>query len=243
MAWFKVDDKLHSAPKLLSIPRKYRLAALGLWTIAGSWSADQLTDGVVPDYMIEEWGGTKTLVGWLVKADLWQEVEDKTQFKNWADYQPTRADKEEERAKNREKLRKWRERNPGGNEGVTGLQEGSNLSGNPAPVPSRPVPSLRTTTPTPDGAAEFDEWYAIYPRKTDKGHARNAFKTARKKTGQDVLMAAVRRFAHESKGVEQKFLAYPATWLNGERWEDEAPEQTVIAGPWSKDFHRNGTQA
>ena len=141
MAWFKVDDKLHSSPKLLRIPRKYRLSALGLWTLAGSWSADQLTDGKVPDYMVEEWGGTKVLVDWLVKADLWQKVDDVSQFKNWSEYQPTRAEIEAERDKNREKLRKWRERNRGSNEGVTGLQDGSKPVSNPAPDPTRPDPT------------------------------------------------------------------------------------------------------
>lgn len=142
MAWFKVDDKLHSAPKLLSIPRKHRLAALGLWTISGSWSADQLTDGIIPDYMVDEWGGTKTLVDWLVKSDLWQEVESGNQFKNWNEYQPTKADVESDREKNREKLRKWRERNQVSNEGVTGLQDGSKPIGNPAPDPTRPDPTI-----------------------------------------------------------------------------------------------------
>jgi len=141
MAWFKVDDKLHSAPKLLSIPRKYRLAALGLWTISGSWSADQLTDGKVPDYMVEEWGGTKTLVEWLVKSGLWVKVDDASQFKNWGEYQPTRADIEAEREKNREKLRKWRERNQGSNSDVTGLQTGFEPDSNPAPDPTRPDPT------------------------------------------------------------------------------------------------------
>ena len=44
MAWFKVDDKLHSHPK------RYRasLRAMGLWVLAGSWCSDQLTDGVIP---------------------------------------------------------------------------------------------------------------------------------------------------------------------------------------------------
>ena len=141
MAWFKVDDKLHSAPKLLSIPRKYRLAALGLWTMAGSWSADQLTDGKIPDYMVEEWGGTKTLVEWLIKAGLWQKIDDASQFKNWGEYQPTKADIEAEREKNREKLRKWRERNQGSNQDVTGLQAGYEPDSNPAPDPTRPDPT------------------------------------------------------------------------------------------------------
>lgn len=141
MAWFKVDDKLHTSRKLLSIPRRYRLSALGLWTLAGSWSADQLTDGKVPDYMVEEWGGTKVLVDWLVKSDLWQEIPDGTQFKNWAEYQPTKATIEGEREKNREKLRKWRERNQGSTKGDNRDETGYEPDGNPAPVPTRPDPT------------------------------------------------------------------------------------------------------
>ena len=147
MAWFKVDDKLHSSRKLMMIPRRHRLAALGLWTISGSWSADQLTDGRIPDYMIEEWGGTKALTDWLVKAGLWIEIsgsevptDSSFQFHNWGEYQPTKADIEAEREKNREKLRKWRERNRDSNEGVTGLHEGSKPGSNPAPDPTRPDP-------------------------------------------------------------------------------------------------------
>lgn len=141
MAWFKVDDKMHSSKKLLSIPRSHRLAALGLWTISGSWSADQLTDGHVPDYMIDEWGGAEALVSWLVRSGLWHEVDEGTQFHNWDEYNPTKADVEADREKNREKLRKWRERNRGSNEDVTGLQGGSKPVSNPAPDPTRPDPS------------------------------------------------------------------------------------------------------
>ena len=109
--------------------------------MAGSWSADQLTDGKIPDYMVEEWGGTKTLVEWLIKAGLWQKIDDASQFKNWGEYQPTKADIEAEREKNREKLRKWRERNQGSNQDVTGLQAGYEPDSNPAPDPTRPDPT------------------------------------------------------------------------------------------------------
>lgn len=115
-----------------------------------------------------------------------------------------------------------------------------------------PLPTTTaTTTATEDKSstrpasqdAEFDQWYSAYPRKVDKGHARTAFKTARKKTSMESLMAGVQRFARESQGTEAKYLAYPSTWLNGERWEDTTPEQTVVTGPWSKDFHKNGTHS
>ena len=98
MAWFKVDDGLHSSRKVLSIPRNIRLAAIGLWTLAGSWSADEELDGFVPDYVVSEWGAPQKLVDALVKAGLWSVVDDGTQFVKWNEYQPTRADLEAERA-------------------------------------------------------------------------------------------------------------------------------------------------
>lgn len=101
----------------------------------------------------------------------------------------------------------------------------------------------KSSTRTADADAEFAQWYAAYPRKIDKGHARTAFKAARKKTSLETLVAATEQFALHSRGTDVKFLAYPATWLTGERWEDEAPQQSVVAGPWSKDFHKNGTNA
>lgn len=101
----------------------------------------------------------------------------------------------------------------------------------------------KSSTRPADADAEFAQWYSVYPRKIDKGHARTAFKAARKKTSLGTLVAAAEQFALHSRGTDVKFLAYPATWLTGERWEDEAPQQSVVAGPWSKDFHKNGTNA
>ena len=166
MAWFKVDDKLHSSRKVMRIPRRHRLAAVGLWTIAGSWSSDQLTDGLVPDYMIEEWGGTPAIVEALVKVGLWQRVDGESgnsgrefenssvefgnsdvefQFSNWDEYQPTKADVEDGRRKNAEKLRKWRERNRVTDSDVTGVHDGYEPERNPAPDPTRPDPTPTTS--------------------------------------------------------------------------------------------------
>lgn len=44
MPWFKVDDQLHSHPK----PRRASLAALGLWTLSGSYSMAYKLDGSHP---------------------------------------------------------------------------------------------------------------------------------------------------------------------------------------------------
>ena len=39
MTWFKVDDKFHSHRKVAALGAD--VAALSLWVVAGSWSADQ----------------------------------------------------------------------------------------------------------------------------------------------------------------------------------------------------------
>lgn len=47
MTWFKVDDGLHSHKKAV----RAGVPAMGLWVLAGSWCADNLTNGWLPDYI------------------------------------------------------------------------------------------------------------------------------------------------------------------------------------------------
>lgn len=110
MAWFKVDDGLHASRKLLSIPKRTRFAAVGLWTIAGSWSADQLTDGTIPDYMLDVFGAPPSAPQALVDAGLWEREQGSYVFRNWHEYQPSKQDVDAERAASRERMRELRAR-------------------------------------------------------------------------------------------------------------------------------------
>lgn len=67
MVWFKVDDNANDHPKF----RAAGLEAIGLWTVAGSWSSRQLTDGRIPDWYITTWPNGKKLAARLVDARLW----------------------------------------------------------------------------------------------------------------------------------------------------------------------------
>lgn len=174
MPWFKVDDSLHSSKKLLAIPRRHRLAAIGLWTIAGSWSADQLEDGIIPDFMIEEWGGTKVVVDALVKAGLWERGQESVAFRNWSEYQPTKADVEREREAARERMRNARAKRKGvkldeqrdaeecspeqtPNTGGTSPEVRESF-GNPDPVPVPvPTPIGGSDDPATNGQASDDD--------------------------------------------------------------------------------------
>lgn len=110
MAWFKIDDGFHASRKLLKIPKRTRFAAVGLWTVAGSWAADQLTDGNVPDYMIGVFGAPPAAPEALVDCGLWQRTSDGYVFYNWHEYQPSKQDVDAERAASRERMRELRAR-------------------------------------------------------------------------------------------------------------------------------------
>lgn len=77
----------------------------------------------------------------------------------------------------------------------------------------------------PIAAAEdhggFDVFYAVYPRKVAPGKARTAYAAARKRAGHDEIMTGLTRYVAETKGTAPKFIAHPASWLNGDRWADE----------------------
>ena len=66
----------------------------------------------------------------------------------------------------------------------------------------------------------FEEWWLAYPLKRDKGHAEKAFAKALKLAPLPELIAGVRRYI-ELKPPDREW-CYPATWLNGKRWLDEA---------------------
>lgn len=111
MSWFKVDDHFHASRKLLRVPRRIRLACAGLWVICGSWSAAEELDGYVPSEIVDEFGGTPELVHALVLAGLWTVPDDDPAgavFVNWAEYQPTRAQLDEKRRQDRERMARSR---------------------------------------------------------------------------------------------------------------------------------------
>ncbi|MGO2520190.1 MAG: hypothetical protein ACTH8F_08710 [Microbacterium sp.] len=106
--WFKVDDRLGSSRKVLAIRRGLRLQAMGLWSLAGAWTAGEELDGFVPDYMVEEIGGDADLAAALVASGLWHEVDGGWQFVKWAEWQPTRDALEAKREVERERKAEWR---------------------------------------------------------------------------------------------------------------------------------------
>ena len=96
--WFKIDDKLHDHPKVQRLLERYGddgLAAMGLWTLAGSWCGDQMSDGLISGFVLRRWHSDwETLAFMLVDSGMWNvtDVDGRPhhEFHDWTDYNDTR---------------------------------------------------------------------------------------------------------------------------------------------------------
>lgn len=86
--------------------------------------------------------------------------------------------------------------------------------------------------PSMNHQSGFEVFWSAYPKKKAKGDAQRAW--SKLKPNADLTDSILK--AIEAQKVSEdwmkdggKFIPYPATWLNGRRWEDESHE-TVSAG-------------
>jgi hypothetical protein len=87
----------------------------------------------------------------------------------------------------------------------------------------------RKQPPGPELAAEFERFWAAYPRRVAKEAARTAFaKAIEGGATPDELVAGAKRYAVERSGEAPRYTKHPATWLNKGCWTDEAPGAPVI---------------
>lgn len=110
-------------------------------------------------------------------------------------------------------------------------------------------PSKRRGRPAKGkGLHRFDEWYSLYPRKVNRGHAEKAWsKVATSDELINTMIAALKlqRENPEWRKENGAFCPHPATWLNGKRWMDEVVGEQASAlpfahKPWAA-FIRKGT--
>lgn len=120
MPWFAVDDGFHSHLKAaVLVGSAAGREALGLWAIAGSWCAEELTDGFVPLAKVGQLGWKPRHAALLVKAGLWVEVEGGYRFHQWTERNPSREKYLAQRAKSAARQRKSRVPIEGRCHGVT----------------------------------------------------------------------------------------------------------------------------
>jgi hypothetical protein len=89
----------------------------------------------------------------------------------------------------------------------------------------------------------FELFWSAFPRRVAKKAARDAFARALRRTSLSVMLDAL-EWQREQQGWKERdmdgvlrHVPHPATWLNGDRWEDERPAKPntaivpLMAGP------------
>jgi len=109
------------------------------------------------------------------------------------------------------------------------IREEKNKERNTPPPPSRGV------TRPPAADREFDEFWQAFPKKKSKGQAKKAWDKLRKEKKLPPLPTMLQAIAAAKAGHDWqkdggKYIPYPATWLNGERWEDEPTQVAKVSG-------------
>ena len=66
----------------------------------------------------------------------------------------------------------------------------------------------------------FEEFWAAYPRRTDKKRARQAWAKAIRGQDPTALVQWATEYAGDPNLPEAQFVPHASTWLNGERWTD-----------------------
>ncbi|MET9262358.1 hypothetical protein [Amycolatopsis sp. NPDC004079] len=241
--WFKVDDGFNSHPKALAAGA----AAIGLWTLAGSWSSANLTDGFVPDYVLPRLDADgPAYAEKLAAVGLWRRTRGGFLFHDWADYNPNSDDAQRKRKAARERMRNLRaqrrassiiaghdengSREPPANTSRTFAARSPHVR-NPDPVPesspdgelsSSPPTRRRAEPKTSRGDPAFQEFYAAYPKHVGRKAAESAWQRALRSGGEpDAMIAGAKRYAEERAGENPQYTKHPATWLNQGCWEDD----------------------
>jgi hypothetical protein len=86
--------------------------------------------------------------------------------------------------------------------------------------PIAPEPSLEPSL-EPSKDLFFNDFWIHYPRHQGKGAARKAFERALNKADADMIIAGASRY-REDPNRDDVYTCLPATWLNQERWDDDA---------------------
>ncbi len=244
MSWVRTDDNIIDHKKLM----RTEFPALGLaqYQAGLCYCSRNLTDGFIPrakaTCLLPISGLARQDSGqpitWdeinadLVRCGLWEIVEDGYEVHDYLDFQSSSSEViADRRLLHENKVRAGRigaaKRWHNSTDIAGAIADAKQTHSVPVPVPKtkdQETCSPLRDEPASEPVAEFDAFWAEYPRKSDKGHARKAFNGALKKASFETIMVGLRRYEFDHRKLDgRSVIPLPATWLNGERWGDELP--------------------
>lgn len=245
MPWVRLDDQFTEHPKVVAAgPLAGWLYVCGL-----TYCARQLTDGFIPRAQLRRLlptGGVDRLAARLVTVGLWEPADDGYRVHDFLNYN---ASREQTLALRKQKADAGRR--GGWRKAGRVLATRQPVANTPVPIPqpcSAPTEHLPeeetsvavlTTPPAaaeragapptikalePRYSADFELWWAWYPRRREKIAAYRAYRKTLEAgaTDTELLLAARHCAAHvEEQGTEERFIPLPATFLGPSRkWLD-----------------------
>lgn len=248
MAWVRFDDGFFRHPKVVTAGRDAR----DLFMASVFYANSNLTDGYIPEgaiRLIAADAGISThakQTAALLKVGLWLNAEDGYQIHDYLAYQQSATQVKAYREANAKRQEEWRNKKRNKMDNAESNAVTNTVTN--APVTLSPIPNPITTTnsdelvvppPPPKGSDEigamFDQFWSAYPKKASKQAAIKAFgKVNWRKVDFSTVMAAIETQRRSTQWTKDngEFIPYPATWLNGAKWEDEL--STTSAKPTTK---------
>ena len=232
MTWIKLEDTLPTNPKIMALSdRAYRLH-----TYALCYCGLHLTDGLIPRHIVSKLGvnQAKTHAQKLVEIGLWIEEKEGYRIHDYLKHQTSKAQAEMEKETNRLRAQKARKakaealRN-GVTNGVTHAKRSSTDTDTPtdSATDNKKIKIKVIKDDQPFDDSDFKVFWAAYPKKVKKQNALKSYiKALKTATPQQIFDGLIRY--QRTCGEDPKYIANPDTWLNGERWNDEAAVSTVI---------------
>jgi hypothetical protein len=102
--WFRLDDSFHSHPKVIAAGNE----AIGLYVRCGTYAAEHLTDGFIPEHVVLLYG-SPALAESLVRTKLWRRTRGGWRMPDYLDYNPAKEAVDKERKNAAERQRRSRE--------------------------------------------------------------------------------------------------------------------------------------
>lgn len=102
---------------------------------------------------------------------------------------------------------------------------------NPSDQPADQSGEQRKRAKTQKQDELFARFWAAYPKKRSKGQAEKAWaKLQPDEQLVEVMLTAIERAkkSEEWRKENGRYIPYPASWLNGKRWEDDYPVETEV---------------
>lgn len=230
-AYFHTDVGYFDNPKLADLVEDQpRAVILHLRAIA--YCAQHLTDGIFPMRLVMRLAcGSQCDLDALVQCGLVRVVDDvNAEVHDYLKHQRSAESVGKAKAAGqRAAAARW-SRNSDADGNADRIADG-----NAEPNAKREREKEReTTTPNAADAAAFEEFWDTYSKKTGRKKSEAKWKLALRKPGvtSELLITAARSYikSQVADGNHPKYTKDPATWLNGEHWNDEAAPATRRPG-------------